>query len=477
MTAVTLLRNGDRSLRATRSWTGLLGVISIVSGCSEHVHLLGYDVEPLTSEVPVPIDDAGRDASIDTSTTSQVTAVVDAAVSTPSSTSSVVDAGETDVGDGGSNLGVPRNPPNVLVDDLGLDPAAVRKRLTALFDRLFISGNSESELIYYELNDEQAYVLDVLHDDARMDAMGYGLMLTLQFDKPEQFARLWATVDTQFRYATGARAGYFRFSCAKDFSECSDVIDSFGSFYAVTALLLASERWGETRYFDAAVATLAAMRDKEVNGAATDGVVNLFTDDGIPRQVPLEAEATTFSPVSLLPAFFEYWSLRTGDAFWHTAAETSRRLLTTIGEAETGLTPDVLSLTGEPVEMPAMFREESYPAAFQLALDAAWFNYQGGTPATYVTQVNRLLGFFNRQGSYVASYETDGTAASTNTSIALIAVNGAAASIATLPSRDTFLQRAWDTTAPSGVYRFYDCTYQLLGLMFLGGEFKVVFEP
>lgn len=471
-----LLRNGV-------GWTGLLGTLAVVSGCSEHVHLLGYNVEALTSETPVQVFDAGRDASVDTSGPSGPTLDVDGAVTTPSASvtasASMVsdDAGETNAGDGGTNLGPPRNPPNVLVDDLGQDPATVQKRLTNLFDRLFVSGNADSELIYYELNDEQAYVLDVLHDDARMDAMGYGLMLTLQFDKPELFGRLWATVDTYFRYATGPRAGYFHFSCAKDFTECSDVIDSFGSLYAVTALLLASERWSETRYFDAAIEMLTAMRSKEVNGVATEGVVNLFTDDGIPRQIPLEEEADTLSPVSLLPAFFEYWSLRTGDTFWHTAAETSRRLLTTVANAETGLTPDVLSFAGEPVEMTPMFREESYPAAFQLALDAAWFNYQGGTPEAYVTQVNRLLGFFNRQGNYVANYETDGTATTTNTSTALVTVNGAAASIATLPSRETFLQRAWDTTGPSGVYRFYDGVYQLLGLMFLGGEFKVVFEP
>lgn len=475
-----LLRNSVGSHRARRDWARLLvGALVVVSGCSERVHFLGYNAEAVTSEAPVPAVDAGRDAAVDTSSASEPTADVDAAVTGSSASGSLVsgDGGETNAGDGGTNLGKPRNPPNVLVDDLGLDPATVQKRLTNLFERLFVSGNADSELIYYELNDEQAYVLDVLHDDARMDAMGYGLMLTLQFDKPEQFARLWTTVETYFRYATGPRAGYFHFSCAKDFTECSDAIDSFGSFYAVTALLLASERWGETRYFDAAVETLAAMRNKEVNGVATEGVVNLFTDDGIPRQVPLEEEANTVSPVSLLPAFFEYWSLRTGDAFWHTVAETSRRMLTTVANSDTGLTPDVLSLAGEPSEMPPMFREESYPAAFQLALDAAWFNHQSGTPEAYVTQVNRLLGFFNRQGNYVASYETDGTAVTTNTSTALVTVNGAAASIATLPSRDTFLQRAWETTGPSGVYRFYDGVYQLLGLMFLGGEFKVVFEP
>src|SRR5690606_15444857 len=197
---------------------------------------------------------------------------------------------------------------------------------------------------------------------------------------------------------------------ARDFSECGDSIDSFGSYYAVTALLLAAERWDEPQYFDAAVETLAATRDKEQGGKATDGVVNLFSDKGVPRRVPLEDKMGTVSPVSLLPAFFEYWHYRTGDDFWRLVAETSRDLLILAPNMQTGLTPDLITEEGEPVEAPAMYREESYPTAFQLALDAAWFNHVQGVPPGYVGQVNRLLGFFNRQSpSYVALYETDGT--------------------------------------------------------------------
>jgi oligosaccharide reducing-end xylanase len=221
---------------------------------------------------------------------------------------------------------------------------------------------------------------------------------------------------------------------------------------------------------------LTATRDKEVGGLATDGVVNLFNANGVPRQIPLEEQMGTVSPVSLMPAFFEYWHFRTGDAFWGLAAESSRELLLGIPHSETGLSPDVITETGEVVESPAMYREESYPTAFHLALDAAWFNHVRGTPTEYVGQVNRLLGFFNRQTpGYVAWYEIDGTVVEDKASGALVALNGAAAAIATLPSRDAFLQRAWETTAPSGRYRFYDGVYQLLSLMFLGGDLKVKF--
>lgn len=447
-----------------------------LGACSQHVHYLGYNAEASRSSAAVSAaDDAGVDASMTSS--SAPDEVSDAGVSSASSNPKSRDSGVIlDAGDGGTNIGGPQNPPNVLVDDLGLEHTTVSTRLTALFNRLFVTGNADTELIYYEIGDDEAYVLDVLHDDSRMDAMGYGLLLTVQFDDPERFAKLWNTVQNRFRYAEGPRTGFFRFTCAKDFTECSDTIDSFGSYYAVTALLLAAERWNEPSYFDAAVATLAAARDKEVGGVATEGVVNLFSATGVPRQIPLEDEMGTVSPVSLLPAFFEYWHYRTGDAFWALAAQSSRELLIEAPHPETGLTPDVITETGAPVQTPAMYREESYPTAFHLALDAAWFNHRRGAPVEYVEQVNRMLGFFNRQTpGYVALYEVDGTVVEDKTSGALVALNGAAAAIATLPSRQAFLQGAWDTTASPGRYRFYDGVYQLLSLMFLGGDLKVKF--
>lgn len=459
-------------MRFARWVLGPCLAVTTLAACSEHVHYLGYNAEPERSSGPPTAADGGADASVQTS--SGLETLSDAGTTGSNSIPMNFDAGDAE--DGGTGIGSPRNPPNVLVDDLGLDPTTVTNRLNALFDRLFVSGNADTDLIYYEQGEEAAFVLDVLHDDARMDAMGYGLLLTVQFDEPEKFAKLWNTVQSHFRYAEGPRKGFFRFTCLKDLSECSDVIDSFGSYYAVTALLLAAERWNEPSYFDAAVATLAATRDKEVDGAATEGVVNLFNAEGVPRQIPLEEQMGTVSPVSLLPAFFEYWHYRTGDAFWHMAAESSRELLIKIPHPETGLTPDVVTETGDLVGSPGLYREESYPTGFQLALDAAWFNHVQGYPTEYVEQVNRLLGFFNRQTpGYVALYEIDGTVVEDKSSGALIALNGAAASIATLSSRDLFLQRAWDTAAPSGRYRFYDGVYQLLSLMFLGGDLKVVF--
>lgn len=446
-----------------------------LGGCSERVHYLGYNAEASSSPSSGAVSVSAGDAAAPVSASDAGSSTGgDGGVEPDTESLDTGDAG--DASDAGSNVGEPRNPPNVLVDDLGLDPATVTTRLNALYNRLFVTGNADSELIYFERGDDEAFVLDVLHDDARMDAMGYGLLLTVQFDDRERFARLWTNVETHFRYAEGPRSGFFRFSCTKDFTECSDTIDSFGSYYAITALLMAADRWGETAYRDAADAAMAATRNKESNGLATEGVVNLFSDEGVPRRSSLVEQMGTVSPVSLLPAFFEYWHYRTGDAFWRTVADRSRRLLIESPHPETGLTPDLLTEAGQAAESPAVYEEESYPSAFHMALDAAWFNHRNGVPVEYVEQVNRLLGFFARQTpSYSALYYTDGTIVEDKVSAALIVLNGTAASIATLEQRNAFLRQAWDTTATGGIFRFYDGVYQLLSLMFLGGDLKVTF--
>src|SRR5690606_32139666 len=125
------------------------------------------------------------------------------------------------------------------------------------------------------------------------------------------------------------------------------------------------------------------------------------------------------------------------DDFWHMAAESSRQLLLAISHVDTGLTPDTITETGELVEMPGMFREESYPAAFHLALDASWFPKGDSPPEDYVRASNRMLSFFDRRSptNCAALYVVDGSVPDDKASMALIALSGAAAALASLPSR------------------------------------------
>src|SRR5690606_23054824 len=165
----------------------------------------------------------------------------------------------------------------------------------------------------------------VLHGDTRLDAMGYGMMASVQLDRREEFDKLWTYVQGRFAYNDGPRTGYFRFTCSVTEDLCDDVIDTFGVFYVATSLLIAEKRWqddaGVSRYGEAARRILEALRSKEEqNGGVVEGVLNVFGPSYLPRMVPLEEGKPNISPGSVLPAFFELWGIATGESYWQTVA-------------------------------------------------------------------------------------------------------------------------------------------------------------
>jgi len=52
-------------------------------------------------------------------------------------------------------------------------------------------------------------------------------------------------------------------------------------------------------------------------------------------------------------------------------------------------------------------------------------------------------------------------------------VNGVTALIATNENRKAFIDAAWNLSIPTGTPRYYTGLLQLLGLMVLGGQFRV----
>jgi hypothetical protein len=101
-----------------------------------------------------------------------------------------------------------------------------------------------------------------------------------------------------------------------------------------------------------------------------------------------------------------------------------------------------------------------------MALDQTWF----GKDPEQSDIANRVITFFNQfGGSYPALYLYDGTVQNSNPSGALVAMNGVAAGIASIPQREAFIRVVWNTPTPIGLIRYFDGITQLLALMSLGG--------
>ena len=129
---------------------------------------------------------------------------------------------------------------NVFVE-MGYPPAQVDAKLREVFNDVFRGPNK----VYFEVGDTMGYVSDIKNNDARTEGMSYGLMVAVQFGEKDIFDRLWRWTKKYMQHQSGVREGYFAWSCKTDGTHNSDGAASDGELYFITALLFASNRWGD----------------------------------------------------------------------------------------------------------------------------------------------------------------------------------------------------------------------------------------
>ncbi len=371
---------------------------------------------------------------------------------------------------------VPRQDlPNHLSDVLGVNDEQIDARINSTFDQLFY-GDPDTQAIYYEVSEDEAYIYDVLNNDTRIDALGYGLMITVQLDHQAEFDKIWNFTKNYFQVNDGPSAGYFRWTCSVNGQNCRMGPAAFGAFYVATALLFAEARWGNGQgvydYGSEARFQLDVMRNKEQqNGGVVDGVTNLFDDvTFLPQQQPDEGYRQLANPGAVIPAFFEIWGAAEDEPFWTAAAAASRRLGVIVAHPQTGLASRLVTHDGEEAEEDPVFNESVYPYGFNMALDYTWFEAESGQ----VDVANRLATFFDGFPTqpYPGAYSTTGRAVIQTPSYSLIAINGATAAISTVPPRPSLIRDAWELPLAEGQIRFFDGVNRLLSFMLLSGRFR-----
>ena len=138
--------------------------------------------------------------------------------------------------------GQPRN----LFVELGLDPVAVDTKLEEVFNDVFRGPNK----VYFEVGDTMGYISDIKNNDVRTEGMSYGMMIAVQLDKKDIFDRLWRWSHKYMQHKSGQREGYFAWSCKTDGSHNAEGAASDGELYYITALIFASNRWGNQTGID-----------------------------------------------------------------------------------------------------------------------------------------------------------------------------------------------------------------------------------
>ena len=366
---------------------------------------------------------------------------------------------------------------------LGKNSVEVNGKIDSAFRQLFL-GDDRNERVYYPVEPDMAFMLDVANNDVRTEGMSYGMMIAVQLDKREVFDRLWKWATSKMQMKEGPHKGYFAWHCTKEGAILDSTAASDGEEWFVTSLFFASARWGDGRgifsYREQAQSILKTMLHKE-SEPGHGSVSNMFNaQHHLVAFVP-DVNANHFSdPSYQLPHYYELWArwANVDNAFWCDAARASRNLLRASADSTTGLCPDYSNFDGTPVVswngQHGDFRFDAWRVGMNVAMDWIWF----ARDPWQVEQSNRMLAFFRSQdmNNYGNQYTLGGKKLADDHSTGLVAMNASASLASSIDLRKAFVRHLWDAKIPSGFYRYYDGMLYMLGMLQVSGNFRI-YDP
>lgn len=369
---------------------------------------------------------------------------------------------------------------NLFTELLGKSNKEVKDKINTAWGHLFY-GDNDMQRVYYPVDDDMAYIMDIGNGDVRSEGMSYGMMIAVQLDKKEEFDRLWKWAKTYMYQDNGPYKGYFAWHCTSDGEKIHENPASDGEEWFVTALFFAEARWGNGKgiynYSEEANKILDIMLHKDRSGG------NVATTMFNPEFnqvvfVPSKGKASQFTDPSYhVPHFYELWGKWAikDNEYWLNTSNTSRNFLKKAAHPKTGLMPDYAEFNGTPVDPwnggHDAFRFDAWRNAMNVAVDYLWF----AADKWEVKQSNRLLKFFYKEGIdvYGNQYTIDGKLLGGDHSLGLVSMNAVACIAATIPERIEFVERLWNAEPPQGRWRYYDGLLYMLALLNVSGNFRI----
>ena len=403
--------------------------------------------------------------------------------------------------------------------EMGYKQADVDAKLKEVFNDVFRGPNK----VYFEVGDSMGYVSDIKNHDVRTEGMSYGMMIAVQFGEKDIFDRLWRWCKRYMQHHDGTHEGYFAWSCKTDGTRNSQGAASDGELYYITALIFASNRWGNNTGIDykaEAKHILDCTMPKEYEGRGFGG----FGGFGGQRQgqqnqqprkqkmflIDPETKLITFTPDGFgntftdpsyhIPAFYEVWAKWADDGrsdYWQACADASRQYLHKATHPTTGLNPDQSNYDGSLRQgwgnRPNgnnCFRYDSWRVPMNIALDYEWSCADGEWQRQYG---ERIQNFFYAQGvdKFLDQYRVDGTLPEDGEilgaggfrklrhSIGLVATTAAASVMCSHDKSKEFVDALWNAKHvpfEDGYFdAYYDGLLRLFAFMHLSGNYRVIF--
>ncbi|WP_028913320.1 glycosyl hydrolase family 8 [Prevotella sp. MA2016] len=412
---------------------------------------------------------------------------------------------------------------NVFVE-MGYQPAQVDAKLKEVFNDVFRGPNK----VYFEVGDSMGYVSDIKNHDARTEGMSYGMMIAVQFGEKDIFDRLWRWSKKYMQHQSGNREGYFAWSCKTDGTRNADGAASDGELYFITALIFASNRWGDNtgiNYKAEAQRILNCIQPKEYTPEPRPaGFPGFGPQQQGPQKMYLidpETKLITFTPDGFgnrytdpsyhIPAFYEVWAKWADDGradYWRACAQASRAFLHKATHPVTGLNADMCQYDGSEMQMPRWpgmpqpkpgekprrngsnnFRYDSWRVPMNITLDYEWSGADAEWQRGYG---ERIQNFFYSQGvdKFVDQYRPDGSLPEENEilqaggfrklrhSIGLVSTVAAASIMCQHDKRKEFVDALWNAKHEpfeDGYFdAYYDGLLRLFAFMHLSGIYREI---
>ena len=419
---------------------------------------------------------------------------------------------------GGFETGKYRN----VFTEMGYKATDVDAKLKSVFNDVFYGPNR----VYFEVGDSMGYISDIKNHDARTEGMSYGMMIAVQFGEKDIFDRLWRWSKRYMQHQEGNRKGYFAWSCKTDGTRNAEGAASDGELYFITALIFASNRWGNDtgiNYKAEAQHILDCIQPREYTPEARPGFGGFGPQQNGPQQMYLIDPATkliTFTPDGFgqrftdpsyhIPAFYEVWARWADDGhsdYWNECAAKSREFLHKAINGKTGLNADNCQYDGSEMQMPRFpgmqqrqqgaprrmgnsnFRYDSWRVPMNIALDYEWSCSDRDWQQWYGETIQN---FFYSQGidNYVDQYRTDGTLPEGDEilpaggfrklrhSIGLMSTLAAASVMCSHAKSKEFVDALWNARHEpfeDGYFdAYYDGLLRLFAFMHLSGNYRVI---
>ena len=382
-----------------------------------------------------------------------------------------------------------------LFAEAGYPQAEIDKKLNDIFNQVFYGENR----VYFEVGDSLAYISDLKNHDVRTEGMSYGMMIAVQFNRQDIFDKLWRWSVKYMQHHDGPLKGYFAWSLKTSGERLAQGPASDGELYFVTALIFASNLWGNDggiNYLKEAQHILNCSWEKD----GTDNIVPLIDmKHKLITFVPT-VQGGSYTDLSYhIPAFYEVWALWAADGradFYNECAAAARQFFHKATDPHTGLNPDQSEYDGSHRTVTwgpntfvmDQFRFDSWRVPMNVALDYSWSCVDKEWQTSYANRiqnflylqgVNTFVDQFNVDGSTVQWILPAGGKTKLRHSIGLVATAAAVSLASDNTKSREFLDHFWNSenvVYDDGYFdAYYDGLLQLFAFMHLSGNYKIIF--